>query len=553
MLKIKKFLIAGLLILPFILAKAAQPTGAVKFVILNPDNSTVGIPVLVTVQAQKSNNQVYAVYQNDVTLVANGSATGGGLIDIVNGVGIISINDSVAETVNLSLSDTEGTGLDVSSTRQIVFGPAENASFVQSDFWFRDDDGSETSATGWDVENTLQNSQQNPRSHLEYPSKFRLRFGIRVKNAAGTISPQLEFKKVSENESCSSSGGWQRISGSSGKFVLSSSPYFTDSSVTTQQITSGAGFVSGLILSSVNPAPSRSMLKNEKTEYEWVLEDKEGFVFEDVYIFRITDAGSPLDTYQNCPGIFFPPTPKFSIPPTRIRFSGQAFPGGSTFIVDKDTRYEKVLSQGKVLTEDGVFNIEFVGVLQGQHGFGLVIKDSEGRKTQTKFFNIDTISNSLTKKEIFVPPTLGFAKSAVTRGESLVILGYASPGHKVRAEVDGKVKIEADAGDDGSYKIIIPTGELEFGTHGIYAKQVNPATKQESDLSPLNSFTVSRLQQVSADLSSDNVVDIRDWSIFLALWGSKKKEEARGKIDFNNDGKIDVSDFSIFIRSIKRK
>ena len=51
---------------------AAPPSTAVKFVILNPGNSTVEVPVTVTIQAQKSNNQVDANYQQGVTLVTSG-------------------------------------------------------------------------------------------------------------------------------------------------------------------------------------------------------------------------------------------------------------------------------------------------------------------------------------------------------------------------------------------------------------------------------------------------------------------------------------------------
>src|SRR5205085_1452386 len=58
----------------------------------------------------------------DVTLNTSGSATGGGLVNIVNGVGTKSISDQVAETVNLSLSDSATTGFDVSSVQDVIFG-----------------------------------------------------------------------------------------------------------------------------------------------------------------------------------------------------------------------------------------------------------------------------------------------------------------------------------------------------------------------------------------------------------------------------------------------
>jgi hypothetical protein len=103
---------------------------ATQFVILPPGNGTVDAPVSVTIQAQKSDGSVDTNYQNDVTLVTNGSATGGGLINIVNGVGTASISDHVAQTVNLSLSDSQSTGLSVTSTQSIIFSAGAVTQFI---------------------------------------------------------------------------------------------------------------------------------------------------------------------------------------------------------------------------------------------------------------------------------------------------------------------------------------------------------------------------------------------------------------------------------------
>ena len=94
---------------------------ATKFIIINPTDNIVGNNVTVTVQAQDASNNIATTYQNDVTLVASGSATGAGLVNIINGVGTINISDHIAETVNLTLSDSQTTGLDVSSTQDVIF------------------------------------------------------------------------------------------------------------------------------------------------------------------------------------------------------------------------------------------------------------------------------------------------------------------------------------------------------------------------------------------------------------------------------------------------
>ncbi|MEI6479726.1 MAG: MBG domain-containing protein, partial [bacterium] len=92
-----------------------------KFVILNPTDGTTDSPIVVTIEAQNNSGDVATTYGHGVTLLKDGSATGGGLVNIQNGVGTTTISDTVAETVNLSLSDTASTGLNTSSTQDVVF------------------------------------------------------------------------------------------------------------------------------------------------------------------------------------------------------------------------------------------------------------------------------------------------------------------------------------------------------------------------------------------------------------------------------------------------
>lgn len=105
---------------------------AVKFVILQPADGSVDAAIPVTVQAQKPDNSVDLNYQLDVTLNLSGHATttGVGLIDIINGVGTKNISDTFPESVTISLSDTQATGLDVTSSKQVNFSAGALAQFT---------------------------------------------------------------------------------------------------------------------------------------------------------------------------------------------------------------------------------------------------------------------------------------------------------------------------------------------------------------------------------------------------------------------------------------
>ncbi len=535
------------------LISAGPPSGAVKFVIVKPDHKvTVGTFVTLTIEAQTSNNKVDASYQSDVTLLASGSAAGGGLVDIVNGVGTVQVTDLVAETVIFSLSDTESTGLDVSSSRDIVFEELPiGAVWEQTDFWFRDDDGTEASATGYGSVDIGKNINI---SGISSGSFFRLRFGIKVTVADGIVAPRFEFKEGSDCDT----GSWTVIDSASGIFRLRSSSNFNDGDVTTKQIVGGS-FTSGQILESTNPAPSFSLQKNGNTEYEWSVEAVEGLSPDAFYSFRVTNDAIPFSNYGVCPVLSTGSQLPYQsseggssgMRPTFLSFSGRSFPGAKILIMTKDEAFENIVGQEFVADLNGNFYISFPNTWRRLNSFGFLVKDKDNRTAQTKFFNINVIGYNFAVNNILVSPTVGLTQRMIGRGQHLVILGYASPDNKVVVEIDGIMKEETVAGEDGSYKVTVDTGTLEFGKHHLRVKQVDVSQGQESDYSSTNDFTVSRLTLPKTDLSGDGLVDVRDLSMFFSGWKSTD-ESQRKTIDFNGDGIISISDFSIFIRTIKK-
>jgi len=430
--------------------------------------------------------------------------------------------------------------------------PVKIAFWNQTDFWFRDDDGTEISATGF---GSSDGSEGLNITDVAPGTVFRLRFGIGVVDADGAIIPRLEFKQGTD---CAI-GDWTAITSTSDIFNLRLSDNFINGDATTKQITNGS-FVPGKIMESTDPAPSLSLNKNKDTEYEWSIEIAGNIPADTTYSFRISDDGNSLDGYGVCPALISrssTPEPVSAssdrggaVRPTIVTFSGKAFPGASIFIMDKDIYFERMLNQNIVADENGIFKVDFIGILQSQHSFGLVIKDKEGRSSQTKFFNIDTLANDLVVKDILAPPTVGFVQGVVTRGQNAVITGYATPGNEVKIEM-GDIKKEVKAGKDGLYKAEINTGVFEFGQHKVRVKQFNPEEKKESDFSITKTLAVSRLVSPKTDFSGDGRVDIKDWSIFLSHWVSKDKD-IRKEVDLNGDGKIDISDFAIFIQSIRK-
>ena len=546
-----KFLYLGffILLLPLI-AFTAPPTGAVKFIILETEDSTVGTPTTITIEAQKTDSLVDTNYQQDVTLVASGSVTGDGLVDIVDGVGIIDINDLVEEMVYLSLSDTESTGLDVDSTEEVEFLPiGGGAIWNQNSFWFRDDDGTEITATGFGSSDVRNN--KNIISVYEN-TEIRLRFSVKVTEAGGSFSPRLEFKRGSD---CGP-GVWRAVGQNQGDFILRQSPNFEDGDSTTRLISTGnlQNFVPGKIFDLTNPASLLELEKSQYTEYEWSI-----FVFEDEisfasdYVFRVTNDGQPLTYYTKCPVLTTrtpsaPTTPSGGISPTTISISGRAYPGAQIFLVEIGTRGYELKKKEIEVSDEGDFEIKDIGILSDFYTYSLVVKDKSGRQTQTKVYNVDLtgISSSLVVKDIFIPPTIDIVRSVVSRGDFIKVIGNTSPLVKVNIELDEDIIYETESNDKGDYQILINTAKLSTGRHNIRAKQEDLDTKKESGFSLIKNFLVSDSVVPKVDFNIDGKITITDLSIFLSLW--RQQED---KADLNEDGKINISDLSIFLRAVK--
>lgn len=228
---------------------------------------------------------------------------------------------------------------------------------------------------------------------------------------------------------------------------------------------------------------------------------------------------------------------------TSLRISGKAYPDAEIFLLEKNQEAEALISTSAVISENGGFSILNAGFPTGRRTYALIIKDKDGNQTQTKVFNIDSSTDFIVEKNIFVPPTAEFTRAIVTRGDFIKVVGYASPENEVMVQVDNGIIYETESGKKGDYKILLNTAGLSFGRHSVRVKQKNAITGEESDFSPTRTFLVTSSIVAKADFNSDGKTDVKDWSIFLSFWN-----EGKQTADLNNDGNVDISDLSVFLR-----
>jgi len=213
---------------------------------------------------------------------------------------------------------------------------------------------------------------------------------------------------------------------------------------------------------------------------------------------------------------------------------------------------QQAIIDGEFNTEnDGSFHKEIISPVEERRVYVLRIKDKDGKEGRSKVFTYDTKFNRVINQEnIFFAPTISLSKPAVSRGELLLISGYAAPGNKVESLFDGKVTGEVKAEDGGLYRILIDTGQVALGNYKVQIRQVGSENEKVNEMSESKILRVSSFSFTLIDFNGDNKIDIQDWSVFLNNW-SAKDAVIKAKSDLNGDGKADVSDFSVFLTNFQ--
>lgn len=182
-----------------------------------------------------------------------------------------------------------------------IFG---TATLDQKHFRFYND-----SAVPAGLNNANPYAAEDANYNIGLNTTFRLR--IEVANTAassGNLTPRLEFKE--------DSGSWTQITTGSNNVRLSNSTNFADGAATTTRLTAVGTFAAGEGKDTGSDATLLSLTNNYYTEHEYSLILQSGASGKS-YQFRITNAGTALDTYTVTPAINTPD----ATPPTASGFN----------------------------------------------------------------------------------------------------------------------------------------------------------------------------------------------------------------------------------------
>lgn len=223
---------------------------------------------------------------SDTTATHTLTKAGGGVIsrDYLN------IQHSVATPATTWYAGTHSTNNQSVATAGSGWIFTDAWTFDQKHFRFYRDNAGLNSADFYAAEDTNYN--------IGVGTTFRLRIEVaNTGTGAGDITRRLEFKE--------DSGSWIQITTSTNNVRLSDSSNFTDGGATTSRLTAVGTFTAGQGKDTSSDTSSLSLTNayNTEDEYSLILQSAAA---GHAYQFRITNAGTALDTYTVTPAINTP-------------------------------------------------------------------------------------------------------------------------------------------------------------------------------------------------------------------------------------------------------
>lgn len=128
--------------------------------------------------------------------------------------------------------------------------------------------------------------------------------------------------------------------------------------------------------------------------------------------------------------------------------------------------FDGVFMRATVADEKGNFIISQVLIKAGFTNFCLDAIDFKRLGESYTCFSIPPATNSVTMKDIFLPPTLGLSRTTINVGGKATAFGYTMPGAKVALHLNQKL-LTAYANSDGYYEFTLQN--LAVGTYTLYS------------------------------------------------------------------------------------
>jgi hypothetical protein len=131
------------------------------------------------------------------------------------------------------------------------------------------------------------------------------------------------------------------------------------------------------------------------------------------------------------------------------------------------TTTDGVFMRSAVANSKGYFYISQVLIKKGFSGFCLTAVDFKRLGESTTCLSFPPAQNSISEKDLFLPPTLGLLRNEIAAGSTAIAFGYTMPFATVTLHLSDGTKLTAMADKDGYYEFKIK--DLKAGLYQLFA------------------------------------------------------------------------------------
>lgn len=191
-------------------------------------------------------------------------------------------------------------------------------------------------------------------------------------------------------------------------------------------------------------------------------------------------------------------TKKITKPPVKVSarigefyldLTGYASPYASIILTSGGVFYRSAVAD-----KDGLWSINDILINKNFSSFCLQHIDYKNIGESTTCLTVPPADKDITKKDIFLPPTIGLQRSEIVAGSDAVVFGYTMPGSSVTIHLKNGKSYVVTADINGYYELTIEN--LEAGVYELYATAVYNGIPSENPSNTLKLVALSWWQQI---------------------------------------------------------
>ena len=173
----------------------------------------------------------------------------------------------------------------------------------------------------------------------------------------------------------------------------------------------------------------------------------------------------------------------------RLDISGLASPFASVIL-----RSDGVFYRSTTADENGFWEIDDISINKNFSQFCLEHIDFRNLGSSIACFRVPPAKDDITRKDIFLPPTIGLQRSQITAGGNAVVFGYTMPHATVTVHLQNGKSYEVTADEHGYYELTLKN--LAAGKYELFATAVYHGRHSENPTTTVKLTALSWWQQI---------------------------------------------------------